>query len=102
MHRLPLQRLFLSPNPSPSVSRIWLALTLLLSASYALPVLQQTLQPGYLVPNDARQHLFWMRRFLDGGLFPNDLIADYFQSLAPPGYRAFYWSFAQLGLDPLA
>ncbi len=102
MHRLPLQRLFLSPNPSPSVSRLWLALTLLLSASYALPVLQQTLQPGYLVANDARQHLFWMRRFLDGGLFPNDLIADYFQSLAPPGYRAFYWSFAQLGLDPLA
>ena len=37
-----------------------------------------------------------------GGLFPNDLIADYFQSLAPPGYRAFYWSFAQLGVDPLA
>lgn len=102
MHRLPLQRLFLRPNPSPSVSRIWLALSLLLSASYALPVLQQTLQPGYLVPNDARQHLFWMRRFLDGGLFPNDLIADYFQSLAPPGYRAFYWSFAQLGVDPLA
>ena len=101
MHRLPLKRLFLSPNPSPNVSRIWLALSFLLSASYALPILRDTLQPGYLVANDARQHLFWTRRFLDGDLFPQDLIADYFQSLAPPGYRAFYWSFAQLGLDPL-
>ncbi|MFP4219081.1 MAG: hypothetical protein ACLFSH_00655 [Phormidium sp.] len=102
MHRLPLKSIFLSANPSPNVSRIWLVLSLLLSAAYSLPVLRQTLQPGYLVANDARQHLFWTRRFLEPGLFPQDLIADYFQSLAPPGYRAFYWSFAQLGLDPLA
>ncbi|MCT7985215.1 hypothetical protein NG796_18230 [Laspinema sp. A4] len=42
-----------------------------------------------------------MRRFLDGGLFPTDRIPDYCQSLPPPSDRAFYWSFAQRGLESL-
>ena len=42
-----------------------------------------------------------MRRFLDPELFPDDLIADYFQSVAPWGYKTFYWLFSQIGIDPI-
>ncbi|WP_210404668.1 hypothetical protein [Chroococcidiopsis sp. TS-821] len=55
----------------------------------------------YVVQDDARQHVFWMRRFLDPDLFPNDLLADYFQSVAPLGYTNFYRFFATIGIDPM-
>jgi len=54
-----------------------------------------------LVQDDARQHIFWMRRFLDPAVFPNDLIANYFQSVGPAGYKALYWIFAKAGVDPM-
>ncbi|WP_206603153.1 hypothetical protein [Leptolyngbya ohadii] len=54
-----------------------------------------------MVQDDARQHVFWMQRFLDSTLFPNDSIADYFQSVAPWGYSGFYQVFAAIGIDPL-
>ena len=55
----------------------------------------------YVLADDVRQHVFWMFRFLDPKLFPNDPIADYFQSIAPPGFAALYRFFATLGIDPL-
>ncbi|NJR40786.1 MAG: hypothetical protein HC781_20555 [Leptolyngbyaceae cyanobacterium CSU_1_4] len=55
----------------------------------------------YLIQDDARQHIFWMHRFIDPTLFPNDIIADYFQAINPKGYGAFYYLMAQLGLEPL-
>jgi hypothetical protein len=55
----------------------------------------------YVVQDDARQHVFWMWRFVDPGLFPNDLIADYFQSIAPPAYTFIYHAGAALGVDPI-
>src|SRR5437660_7529181 len=42
-----------------------------------------------------------MRRYLDPTFFRNDLIADYFQTVAPAGYKAFYWIFAKFGVDPM-
>src|SRR5215208_192506 len=45
--------------------------------------------------------VFWMERFLDPQLFPNDLIADYFQSVAPTGYSALYNLMAHLGVHPM-
>jgi hypothetical protein len=42
-----------------------------------------------------------MTRFRDPGLFPGDPIADYYEAVAPPGYRAVYEGLAALGLDPL-
>ncbi|WP_236738845.1 hypothetical protein [Chroogloeocystis siderophila] len=42
-----------------------------------------------------------MRRFLDSELFPNDLLADYFQSVAPLGYTNLYRFFATMGIDPM-
>ncbi|PPT08192.1 hypothetical protein CKA32_005349 [Geitlerinema sp. FC II] len=83
------------------VTGFWFALSLAASSFYSLPVASQALSHEYLVSDDGRQHLFWMRRFLDSGLFPKDAIADYFQSVAPLGYQGFYWIFAQLGIDPL-
>ena len=41
-----------------------------------------------------------MQRFIDSELFPNDLIADYFQSQAPIGYSSIYKLMASLGIHP--
>lgn len=84
-----------------AVTQTWLLLSLAVAAVSAVPVLSQTLSGEYVVSDDGRQHLFWMRRFLEPGLFPEDAIADYFESLAPAGYTAFYHFFAELGFDPL-
>ncbi len=42
-----------------------------------------------------------MQRFLEPDLFPQDIIADYFQSVAPYGYIGLYRLMATLGIDPL-
>jgi len=79
----------------------WFVLSLILTLTYSWLGLQEAFASDYLVQDDARQHVFWMRRFLEPNLFPNDLIADYFQSVAPWGYRLVYWLPAQVGIDPL-
>jgi hypothetical protein len=79
----------------------WFSLSLTFAAMYALLGLQIAFSSEYVVQDDARQHVFWMRRFLDPELFPNDLIADYFQSVAPLGYTTVYKLFALLGIDPI-
>jgi hypothetical protein len=42
-----------------------------------------------------------MSRFSDRSLFPGDLIADYYQSVAPIGYTALFWLGNALFIDPL-
>ncbi len=79
----------------------WLSLSLTFAALYALPVLREAFSSKYIVQDDARQHVFWMLRFLDPELFPNDLIANYFQSVAPAGYTALYRVLAAVGINPL-
>jgi len=71
------------------------------SAYFAGQALDQAFSSRYVVQDDARQHVFWMERFLDSQLFPKDLIADYFQSVAPSGYSAVYYALAQIGIHPL-
>ena len=41
---------------------------------------------------DATQHVFWLYRYADPALFPNDISVEYFASpsVAPYGYRALY------------
>ncbi len=48
--------------------------------------------------DDMTQHVFWMYRFIDPGLFPGDLSVAYFGdvSAAPWGYRTLYWFLAQV------
>src|SRR3954453_5290224 len=82
-------------------NRWWLSGAMTVASFYSALGLRLAFQFPNLVQDDARQHVFWMARFRDPTLFPNDLIADYFQAVAPAGYKAFYWTFAKLGVDPL-
>ena len=79
----------------------WFSLSMTFSAIYAILGLQQAFASEYVVQDDARQHVFWMLRFADPNLFPNDLIADYFQSVAPAGYSTLYRTISFFGIDPL-
>ncbi|NES07121.1 MAG: hypothetical protein F6K22_32575, partial [Okeania sp. SIO2F4] len=95
------QILIPSNTPKANQKIFWLILSLTFATVYSLLALQEAFSGEYIVQDDARQHVFWMRRFLDPELFPNDLIADYFQSVAPWGYKTFYWLFSQVGIDPM-
>lgn len=98
-----LHKFLINPQTNTSRSQVvfWLCLSLIFATIYGSLALRQAFSGEYVVQDDARQHIFWMRRFLDSTLFPNDLIADYFQSVAPLGYKAFYHSFANIGVEPL-
>ena len=78
----------------------WLALSLAFAALYGYLSLRQGFSNEYVVQDDARQQVFWMQRFLDPTLFPNDWIADYFQSVSPAGVTVLYRLAAAVGLDP--
>ncbi|MEM9566718.1 MAG: hypothetical protein AAF974_00280 [Cyanobacteria bacterium P01_E01_bin.34] len=81
--------------------RFWLAVSLLFAAGFALMGVLDAFQQPYTIQDDARQHVFWMQRFLNPDLFPDDLIADYYQSIAPRGYSTVYRLLAGLGLSPI-
>ncbi|HIK09183.1 MAG TPA: hypothetical protein IGS52_02765 [Oscillatoriaceae cyanobacterium M33_DOE_052] len=81
--------------------RFWWWLSLTMAVVYGLLALRMAFDGEYVVQDDARQHVFWMERFLVPGLFPGDLIADYFQSVAPLGYVKLYQLGAILGISPL-
>lgn len=82
-------------------SEVWLALSLGFAALYAGLALQKGFSSEYTVQDDARVYLIWMERFLDRDLFPQDLMADYFQSVTPWGLGTLYKVMAALGLSPL-
>lgn len=79
----------------------WFVLSLVVSLTYSWVVVQHAFSNPYVTQDDARQHVFWMRRFLDPTLFPNDFLTDYFQSVAPVGYSSVYRFFTLFGLDPM-
>lgn len=56
---------------------------------------------GFIAQDDARQVVFWMRRFMDPELFPQDIIADYYQAVTPFGFSSLYRGLAMLGVDPV-
>ncbi|NET04752.1 MAG: hypothetical protein F6K16_08430 [Symploca sp. SIO2B6] len=78
----------------------WFSLSLAFAAIYSLLSLQEAFSAQYVVQDDARQHVFWMQRFLDPELFANDLIADYFQAVAPAGYTTVYKIATAFGINP--
>ncbi|MEG3975169.1 hypothetical protein QT970_11170 [Microcoleus sp. herbarium8] len=86
---------------SRSHTIFWLTLSLTFAAIYAFLGMQQAFSAEYVVQDDARQHVFWMMRFVDPKLFPNDFIANYFQSVAPAGYSTLYKIAATVGIHPL-
>jgi hypothetical protein len=54
----------------------------------------------YAIQDDARQFLLWMPRLSDPALLRGDLLADYWQSVSPPLYRALFAIADRLGLAP--
>ena len=95
---------FLStPTANKSSPRVifFLILSLTFAALYGFLGINQGFSGEYIVQDDARQHLFWMQRFADPDLFPNDLIADFYQSIAPAGYATLYKLVAWIGVNPL-
>jgi len=54
---------------------------------YSFLELQQAFSSAYVVQDDAQ--MSWCSD-LEPDLLPNDLITDYFQSVTPSGYAAFY------------
>ena len=80
---------------------LWFFLSLLIAVYMAWAPLQKALSNEYVIQDDARQHVFWMQRFIDSELFPHNLLADYFQSVAPPGYTWLYQGFAGLGVETI-
>jgi hypothetical protein len=79
----------------------WLSCSLVIPLYYGIISSYYALSQDYIVQDDVRQHVVWLQRFVDPQLFPNDLIADYFTSLAPVGYKFFYWMMAKLGIEPV-
>jgi hypothetical protein len=84
-----------------SSERFWLWSSYAFALYFALSALLEALASDYVVQDDARQHVFWTLRYFDPELFAGDLIADYFQSVAPAGYSAMYRIAAAAGIDPL-
>jgi hypothetical protein len=99
----PLHKFLTATSDDKSRSRtiFWLALSLTFAAIYGFLGLRQAFGGEYVVQDDARQHVFWMMRFVDRDLFPNDFIANYFQSAAPAGYSTLYKIAATIGIHPL-
>ncbi|MGB3403600.1 MAG: hypothetical protein WBA77_13010 [Microcoleaceae cyanobacterium] len=81
--------------------KLWLSLSLLVAILYGIESIYYALNHPEIIQDDARHHIIWMRRFIDPELFPNDLIADYFRSVAPWGFTTLYWILAKVGIDPV-
>ncbi|MFB2923094.1 hypothetical protein [Aerosakkonema funiforme] len=98
-----LHQFLTDPIAKTSKNKIifWLSLSLIFAAIYAFQGLQKGLAGEYVVQDDARQYVFFLQRFTDPELLPNDLIADYYQSVTPPGYLALFWLMARLGIPAL-
>ena len=79
--------------------RLWLIISIISSILFAIGGLQLAFQDPYTIQDDARQHIFWMQQFSDRALFANDLIADYFKSIAPEGFTILYQLVSSLGID---
>ena len=92
-------RLRVAPR-SAAVAAAWLVGALALSGVFVARTMGPAFQGPGVIQDDARQHVFWMWRWADPTLFPNDLIAEYFAAQAPVGYAALYWLLVRV-VDPL-
>lgn len=86
---------------SKSNKLFWFSLSITFALVYGLLALKEGFSSEWIVQDDARQHVFWTLRYVNTELFPNDLIADYFQSVAPLGYTSLYRLAATIGINPL-
>ncbi|AFY40479.1 hypothetical protein Lepto7376_4371 [[Leptolyngbya] sp. PCC 7376] len=82
-------------------SLYWLLATIFCGVLYPCLGLAKIQGIEYVVQDDARQHIFWMARFIDPELFPDDLIADYFQNISPIGFSSLFKLLSIFSLDPI-
>jgi hypothetical protein len=80
---------------------IWFCLSIVCAGLFGLRGMDGAFEHRYVIQDDARQHVFWMQRFTDPALFPDDLIANYYQAVAPTGYSTLYRVAAAAGIDPV-
>lgn len=79
----------------------WYILSLAFTIAYITVGIQKGFSSKYVVSDDAREYLPWVYRYFNQNLFPNDLIADYFQSVTPIGYGFIYKITTFFGIDPI-
>lgn len=79
----------------------WLALSLAVAGYFGGVTLLYATHQDYIVQDDARQHIVWLQQWIDPQLFPNDWIANYFKTVAPLGFKWFYRTAAQFGIEPI-
>jgi hypothetical protein len=90
--------------PSRASSKVELdvaAAVLLVAAALAIDGLWRSFKSPYLIQDDARHFVVFIRHFHGSGLFENDLIADYFLSTLPMGFRAVHGAALAVGIDPV-
>ena len=80
---------------------IWLALALVVCSLYPILGFLQVSGENYWIQDDARQHIFWMMRFVEPESFANNLIADYFQFVSPVGVQWLYKGLSSIGINPI-
>ena len=81
--------------------RLWLAASVAVAILFSLlSELGLAFETAYTIQDDARQHVFWLQRLNDPALFKDDLIANYFSSVAPAGYKFIYWLANSWKLEP--
>ena len=54
----------------------------------------------YVINDDVRMHIYWMRQFQDADLFRNDLLTEYAKQFQPWGFILFYYLFSFI-IDPI-
>ena len=83
-------------------NRFWLAASVLFTVYYGICFYGFVFNQEYVVQDDVRQHVVWLQKyFIDPELFPQDIIANYFYSLATTGFKVFYFVFAKIGIEPM-
>ena len=80
---------------------LWLSISLAVTIYYGLISYSYGFSQDYIVQDDVRQHIVWLQNLIDTELFPNDFIAEYFESLAPLGFKYLYLYAAKLGIEPI-
>lgn len=76
-------------------------ISLLIPVYFGLVSLAYRLGHFPIVQDDQRLHLVWLQQWIDPQLFANDLLARYYQSIQPIGFRTVYWLAAQIGIAPM-
>ncbi|MGD1936898.1 MAG: hypothetical protein ACFCA4_05015 [Cyanophyceae cyanobacterium] len=91
------------PEAQKGDRRFWIVLLGAIAVGLVLSAcaLTAAFAEPHSIQDDARQHVFWMARFMNPGAFPNDPIADYFQTVAPWAYQGIYRLAATVGINPL-